>query len=1843
MPLRYLILSLLSLSSAVTHAQTAASMEPVAGFELSPDQPSRSGLFYKASTGKFYGTSQSGGAFGAGTVFEMDETGRIQALSFSGFVSSSSTAGIDGAAGAAFPGAWPSSSFVESSDGWLWTTYSNRAPDTGNQLGGIVRLRPETGECQVMARFTGNSGEFPGSWPQGGLVRSADGNLWGTTFYTSNNNGGAGTIFRIHEITGEFESVHSFPGTGGQSGGARPRGSLHNDGNGNLWGVTQFAGAAMNGSSPSGAGSVFKFNMSSREITVYNIFAGSNPQEGKITGSFPDSSLVPDGRGFLWGTLSKDNTFGSVYKIEIATGAATHVADYNKNGNNQPVHLMRDHQGNIWGYTSAGGTNGVNKGSLFKVDSGTDTLTTEFSFSSLSGANADITGPASALVLTSDGQFWGTATTSSGGWAAYKFNPNGAVFTRLTAGQVLTGHTPQAGVVGSPGSDWLWGSTAAGGLYGFGTLYRVDPASGQKETLVHFTGTTGAAAGTEPSGTLAIAEDGVVWGTTRLGGAGNYGTVFKYDPATAVFTSVHAFTASGNGASPRGVILPGDGSYAWGVANNGTNGIIFKINTATSAFTNVFAFVSGTTGRSPDCQLVEDANGLLWGATTTSGANGDGTLFNVDPATDTTTIVYHFNNDSGQPLSTRAGGPQGRLHMDATGHLWGMWKYSSTSGVFRFNTATSVFENVFTDFVSGSVYPNLRCYAGTLGADQDGKLNFVVAETAKNANDETLARDVVFQVDPAVATPVAAKAAVLEEGMIYVTGPANAPGGPFYAHSDGFLYGINSARGLNRDLSPAGGGMLYRVRPGPAVTTAIAPESVAYNQFHSSASRTNATFKANVSPNGQTITGWEFEWGPTTALGNTVTATPGTPSETGILVTASVSGLAPYTTYYFRAVVHTAAGASYGRMLSLETDSIVNWPAPEGSQILVESPRGMALPESAGSVDLGRVLVGESWKQAVIARSVGPDNLNIQSAVLTGDPAFSITTEMPLGALATNKTAGMFVTYAPTSPGVHTATLTITSNDWDDFTYEITFSAEGVQEPDIQVELASDGSPVPAGGQVDFGSSAIGVATPNQTLNIINAGNATLGSISVELIGPAKDDYGLVSVPGTSLQEGSSTNLVLSFTPSQAGSRTATLRIRSDDPDQPEYDISLTGASVATPEIVVETSGGVNLVDGSGTVLFGSVSVGGSGSQQIVIKNTGNAPLTGVSVNVIGQPQYTVTVSAPATIAAGASATVEITLSPLAPVAVIAQLEISSNDSDENPFNLTLNGSGVSAPEITVEVNSAALTDNGPAVSLGSVPAGLSATRTFTIRNVGNETLTGLALSLDGAGFSATGLGQTSLAAGQSLTFDVTFSPSAEGDFSATLQIASNDADENPFDIALTGTATVQVGGKPVFGPITLGPSSVAQLVNQTITATQSPTRYSAKGLPKGVKINPLTGELTGAPTAPRLVKGQVQPYEVVFTAKNNEGSTSTDAIQWLVSPLADGIVGTFNGLVARQAAVNGAAGADTGFGGSIKVVVSSKGSFSGSLKNGPDTHGFKGMLEVPEGGGDPEAAVTINRKKGLDPLELTFTVNPLDAPGANAGKLAGQVSLNGQNAAIEAWLAQDTGLATGSYNLAFADITGNATVRPEGSGFAILKVKPRAAVSWTGLLADGTKITGSSTLGVGGSTGLYQVLYKKTGSLLMEVVVEPDKVVEGTMTWLKLPQTGKTPGYADGFFARCSVFGGLYTPPAKNARVLDLPENIILELWGGGDVNLVYPATLSAKNAVTVTDAGEKTKLKINAKTGIITGGFEQPGTKVRKAKAYGLMVPGLGGAGFFLLPEVSASRPEILSGALFLGEETP
>jgi hypothetical protein len=123
--------------------------------------------------------------------------------------------------------------------------------------------------------------------------------------------------------------------------------------------------------------------------------------------------------------------------------------------------------------------------------------------------------------------------------------------------------------------------------------------------------------------------------------------------------------------------------------------------------------------------------------------------------------------------------------------------------------------------------------------------------------------------------------------------------------------------------------------------------------------------------------------------------------------------------------------------------------------------------------------------------------------------------------------------------------------------------------------------------------------------------------------------------------------------------------------------------------------------------------------------------------------------------------------------------------------NFRISATNTVVPEITVEIPSTpALVDGSSMVEFQSTTAGSPVTKTFTIRNDGNAPLTGLALSKVEPpmtnNFAVGTLATNSLAAGASTTFNVTCTPQAGAPQTATLRIASNDSNENPFDIPLT-------------------------------------------------------------------------------------------------------------------------------------------------------------------------------------------------------------------------------------------------------------------------------------------------------------------------------------------------------------------------------------------------------------------------------------------------------------------------
>jgi hypothetical protein len=142
-------------------------------------------------------------------------------------------------------------------------------------------------------------------------------------------------------------------------------------------------------------------------------------------------------------------------------------------------------------------------------------------------------------------------------------------------------------------------------------------------------------------------------------------------------------------------------------------------------------------------------------------------------------------------------------------------------------------------------------------------------------------------------------------------------------------------------------------------------------------------------------------------------------------------------------------------------------------------------------------------------------------------------------------------------------------------------------------------------------------------------------------------------------------------------------------------------------------------------------------------------------------------------------------------------IQLANNDSNENPYDLTLVG-GVAAaatPQITLLVGGQTLAAGGT-VDFGSTIVGTTLERTITIRNDGNATLTLTPLSAGSmpAGFSLLqNFGATSLAPGATTSFIVRLTAQAAGTFSGQISVLSNDAAHSPFAFTVSGAVAAAV------------------------------------------------------------------------------------------------------------------------------------------------------------------------------------------------------------------------------------------------------------------------------------------------------------------------------------------------------------------------------------------------------------------------------------------------------------------
>ncbi|MFC2096944.1 choice-of-anchor D domain-containing protein [Bacteroidota bacterium] len=483
-------------------------------------------------------------------------------------------------------------------------------------------------------------------------------------------------------------------------------------------------------------------------------------------------------------------------------------------------------------------------------------------------------------------------------------------------------------------------------------------------------------------------------------------------------------------------------------------------------------------------------------------------------------------------------------------------------------------------------------------------------------------------------------------------------------------------------------------------------------------------------------------------------------------------------------------------------------------------------PSAADDTDFEDAIVGLGTVVHVFTiENTGSTNLNLTSSprvIISGTHAsdFTVTADAATPVAAAG-TTNFTVTFLPSAAGLRSATINIANDDINENPYNFSIQGTGVNEPEMDVfgngNVIADEDATPAtSDDTDFGNTVITTGTTDHVFTIQNNGNASLalsGTPMVVIGGTHAADFSVFVNPATPVASGGgTTTFTIKFSPSAAGLRSATLSIANNDTDENPYNFSIEGTGITAPEINV-TGNSQSITDGDDTPSvtdytdFGSTDIAAGTIDRIfIIQNIGTADLTlggvpKVAISGAHAGDFSVTVDPTTPITAGNTTTFTLRFNPSATGSRTAIVSISNNDSDENPYNFFIQGTGGDAPEMEVIGNGNTIIDGDVTpdetdyTDFGSldVTSG-SLSHTFSIKNTGSAslTLTGAPLveigGLHSADFSVTTSPTSPVGIGGTTNFIVEFNPGVSGLRTATISIANNDTDENPYNFFIQGT-----------------------------------------------------------------------------------------------------------------------------------------------------------------------------------------------------------------------------------------------------------------------------------------------------------------------------------------------------------------------------------------------------------------------------------------------------------------------
>src|SRR2546421_751441 len=395
------------------------------------------------------------------------------------------------------------------------------------------------------------------------------------------------------------------------------------------------------------------------------------------------------------------------------------------------------------------------------------------------------------------------------------------------------------------------------------------------------------------------------------------------------------------------------------------------------------------------------------------------------------------------------------------------------------------------------------------------------------------------------------------------------------------------------------------------------------------------------------------------------------------------------------------------------------------------------------------------------------------------------------------------MSFTPAATGARTATVTIT-DDAPGSPQSVSLAGTGIVPA---VTLAPT--------NLAFGTQRLSTTSPAQTVTLTNSGTATLSITSIALAGLDPGVFaiaaGTTCTNGATVVAGASCLVNLTFTPTAASARTATVTITDDAPGSPQS-VSLAGTGIVPAVTLAPTNLAFDTQRLSTT----------SPVQTVTLTNSGTATLSITSIVLAGLNPGDFAIAAGttctngATVVAGASCLVNLTFTPTAASARTATVTIT-DDAPGSPQSVSLAGTGI-VPAVTLAPTNLAFDTQRLSTT--------SPVQTVTLTNSGTATLSITSIVLAGLdpGVFAIAAGTTctngaTVVAGASCLVNLTFTPTAASARTATVTI-TDDAPGSPQSVSLAGTGIVPA--------VTLAPTNLAFDTQRLSTTSPAQTRSVA-------------------------------------------------------------------------------------------------------------------------------------------------------------------------------------------------------------------------------------------------------------------------------------------------------------------------------------------------------------------------------------------------------------------------------